>query len=416
MARIPLARRGNRPGAIVPACDDVAVARSTSKPLVVQVITRLIVGGAQLSVLELCRGLGDEFDLRVICGPDQGAEGSLRDVMAQVAPVTVVPTLRRDIRPGHDFAAMFTLRRLLEESGAVIVHTHSSKAGILGRLAARGPTKVVHTIHGWGHTPAHPGWLSRAFVALERRAANRSDALIAVSSDVREEGLRHGIGDESRYRVIPEVVDFSATTGPFVEARREARRRLGLGSDEPVIGWVGRFVPQKDPATLVAALNRVLAERPTARAVLVGDGPMRIDVEDELARRGNARRVIFTGVREDARALYPAFDVVMHVSRWEGQPLVVQEAIAERVPVVATDAEGVKDLIVEGLTGYVVEPGDVAAVAQATSGLLNGSSLRAPLDDAAVAEVARRNGREIAIARHVELYRELVADGSADRA
>jgi glycosyltransferase involved in cell wall biosynthesis len=386
------------------ACDDVAVPR----PLVVQVITRLIVGGAQLSVLELCRGVREEFDLRVICGPDQGAEGSLREAMAEVAPVTVVPSLRRDIRPGHDAAAMFTLRRILRESGAGIVHTHSSKAGILGRMAAEGPTKVVHTIHGWGHTPDHPGWMSRAFVGLERSAANRSDALIAVSADVRDEGLRHGIGDESTYHVIPEVVDFSATAGSFDQARTEARRRLGLSADESVIGWVGRFVPQKDPRTLVAALNQVLAERPGVRAVLVGDGPMRVDVEAELARHGNARRVIFTGVRGDARSLYPAFDVVMHVSRWEGQPLVVQEAIAERVPVVATDAEGVKELIVEGMTGYVVEPGDVQAVAAATSGLLNGSTLRAPLSDAAVDEVARRNGREIAVARHLELYHELL--------
>jgi glycosyltransferase involved in cell wall biosynthesis len=379
----------------------------------VQVITRLIVGGAQLSVLELCRGLGEQFDLRVICGPDQGAEGSLREAMAKVAPVTVIPTLRRDIRPGHDVAAMFTLRRLLRESGAVIVHTHSSKAGILGRLAAERGTKVVHTIHGWGHTPDNPGWMSRAFVGLERSAARRSDALIAVSADVRDEGLRHGIGDAATYRVIPEVVDFRPTVSSFADARREARRRLGLGQDEEVIGWVGRFVPQKDPETLVGALNQVLVERPAARAVLVGDGPLRVEVEAEMARRGNARRAIFTGVRDDARALYPAFDVVVHVSRWEGQPLVVQEAIAERIPVVATDAEGVNELVVDGLTGYVVEPGDVNAVAKATAGLLNGSALRAPLADSAVEDVARRNGREIALARHVELYDELLGGGVA---
>ena len=386
------------------ACDDVAV----SRPLVVQVITRLIVGGAQLSVLELCKGVREEFDLRVICGPDQGAEGSLREAMAEVAPVTVVPTLRRDIRPGHDLAAMLTLRRVVAQSGADIIHTHSSKAGILGRMAAAGRTRVVHTIHGWGHTPESPGWMSRAFVALERTAAKHSDALIAVSADVRDEGLRQGIGDESTYRVIPEVVDFSPIAGSFADARREARRRLGLSEEEEVVGWVGRFVPQKDPETLLGALDRVLAARPRARAVLVGDGPLRVEVESQIARQGNAKRVIFTGVRDDARHLYPAFDVVMHVSRWEGQPLVVQEAIAERVPVVATDAEGVQDLVVEGVTGHVVDPGDIHSVAQATISLLNGSALRPPLADSAVDEVAKRNGREIAIARHIELYRELL--------
>jgi glycosyltransferase involved in cell wall biosynthesis len=395
------------------ACDDVGVGR----PLVVQVITRLIVGGAQLSVLELCRGLREEFDLRVICGPDQGAEGSLRDVMAEVAPVTVIPTLRRDIRPAHDLAALATLKRLLRSSGAAVVHTHSSKAGILGRLAAARDTRVVHTIHGWGHTPDDPSWMSGLFVNLERMAARHSDALVAVSADVRDEGVRHDIGTESTYRVIPELVDFSAVAGEFESARREARRRLGIGDDEEVVGWVGRFVPQKDPETLLGVLERVLAARPQARAVLVGDGPLRLEVESQVARQGNARRVIFTGVRDDARMLYPAFDVLVHVSRWEGQPLVVQEAIAERVPVVATDAEGVRDLVLEGLTGFVAEPGDIHAVAEATSDFLNGSKLRAPLAESAVEEVARRNGREIAIARHLELYRELLAGaGSAHSA
>jgi glycosyltransferase involved in cell wall biosynthesis len=382
-----------------------------AKPRVVQVITRLIVGGAQLSVLELCRGLREHFDVRVICGPDHGAEGSLREAVSEVAPVTVVPTLRREVSPPHDVAALLTLRRLLRDGGAAIVHTHSSKAGILGRLAAAPSAKVIHTIHGWGHTPDNPGWMSRSFVNLERLAAQHSDALVAVSSDVRDEGLRLRIGDATRYRVIPELVDFEPVARDFSAARREARRKLGLAEDEEVIGWIGRFVAQKDPETLLGVVQRLLAERPAARIVLVGDGPLRIDVESEIARQGNARRTVFTGVRVDARELYAGFDVVLHVSRWEGQPLVVQEAIAERIPVVATDAEGVRDLVVDGVTGYVVDPGDIYAATGAITRVLNGSSVRAPLADAAIDDVARRNGRGIALERHLELYHELLRLG-----
>jgi glycosyltransferase involved in cell wall biosynthesis len=379
-----------------------------SKPLVIQVITRLIVGGAQLSVLELCRGLRDEFEVRVICGPDHGSEGSLREVVSEVAPVTVIPTLRRDVSPGHDIAALLTLQRLLRTSEPAIVHTHSSKAGILGRLAAGRDPKVVHTIHGWGHTPDNPGWMSRMFVGLEQFAAERSDALVAVSSDVRDEGVRHRIGSAAKYRVIPELVEFEPVSRDFASARSEARRKLGLDPDEEIIGWVGRFVPQKDPETLLGVIERVLAARPKARMVLVGDGPLRVEVESEVARQGNARRTVFTGVREDARRLYAAFDVVVHVSRWEGQPLVVQEAIAERIPVVATDAEGVQDLVIEGVIGYVVAPGDIHALSEAAEKILGGSSLRAPLPESAIDDVARRNGRDIALARHLALYGELL--------
>jgi glycosyltransferase involved in cell wall biosynthesis len=417
MAARALTRTGADKGLSVRDASWRSVRRATmsavAKPLVVQVITRLIVGGAQFSVLELCRGLREEFDVRVICGADHGAEGSLRDVVSEVAPVTVIPTLRRDVRPGHDVAALLTLKRVLRTSSPAIVHTHSSKAGILGRLAAGHDAKVIHTIHGWGHTPDNPSWMSKLFVGLEQLAAERSDALVAVSADVRDEGVRRGIGGEEKYRVIPELVEFAPISDDFVAARREARRKLGLPDGEEVIGWVGRFVPQKDPETLLGVIERVLKARPNARMVLVGDGPLRIEVESEVARQGNARRTIFTGVRDDARQLYAAFDVIVHVSRWEGQPLVVQEAIAERIPVVATDAEGVKDLVIDGLTGYVVAPGDIHALSEATETILAGSSLRAPLADSAIEDVAEVNGRDIALARHLELYEGLLGLRSA---
>src|SRR5438105_12084389 len=178
------------------------------RPRVIHVITRVIVGGAQQSLIELCGGLRDEFDLRIVTGPQTGSEGSLHQRAAEAAPVTVVNSLRREISPRRDLLAVRALRRLLRQMDGDIVHTHSSKAGIVGRFAAA-PLRayVVHTVHGWGHTPADSRPRRAVLIALERAAARRCDALVAVSADSRDEGLAHRIGRPDIYRVIPEAVE-----------------------------------------------------------------------------------------------------------------------------------------------------------------------------------------------------------------
>lgn len=377
--------------------------------LIIQVITRLIVGGAQLTVLGLCESLREHFEVRVVCGPDAGLEGSLLRELEATVPVTVLPQLHREISPLRDIAATRALRRTFLDKAPAIIHTHSSKAGILGRAAApRRAAKVVHTVHGWGHTPRDP-WLRRQlFIRLERLASMRTDALIAVSADVREEGCRLGIAHPDDYWVIPEYVDFAPRTDDFVAARLRARRALGLNQSEPILGWVGRFVPQKDPHTLIAALHAALVARSNLRAVLVGDGPQRADVEQRIGELGLSDRVSFTGLRNDARDLLPAFDVVIHVSLWEGQPRVVQEAIAEGVPVVTTRVSGVSDLVVDGRTGYLVEPGDFRSIAERALSILDSPSLRAPLPRSIVEEVASRHGREAVLEGHLRLYEQLL--------
>lgn len=383
--------------------------RQQRPPLLVHVITRLIVGGAQLTVLGLCESLREHFDVRVICGPDEGAEGSLRNEMEALVPVVVVPELRRDISPLQDIAAMQALKRAFLRDKPSIIHTHSSKAGILGRMAApRPPAKVVHTIHGWGHTPDDPRWKRKLFVQLERIAFRRTDALIAVSEDVRDEGCRLGIAELRDYHVIPEFVDYRPRTQDFSAARRHARQTLGLSSTDEVLGWVGRFVPQKDPATLVDTLHAVLIARSELRAVLIGDGPLRAEVERRLSNLGLSDRVVFAGLRKDARQLFAAFDVVLHVSRWEGQPRVVQESIAERVPVVATRVSGLTDIVIPDQTGYLVDPRDGLGLAERLLRVLDRPDLRAPLPQSVIDEVEQHNGREGVLTGHLRLYEQLL--------
>lgn len=378
-------------------------------PLVVHVITRLILGGAQLTVLGLCEGLREHFDVRVICGPDEGPEGSLRSEVEARVPVWVLPELHRQISPRDDIAAARALKRMFLDNIPAIIHTHSSKAGIVGRMAApRPPTKVAHTVHGWGHTPDDAWWKRELFIRLERFAARRTDALIAVSADVRDEGVRLGIATMHDYHVVPEYVDYTPRSQDFHSSRRLARRALGLTESSPVLGWVGRFVPQKDPTTLVDAIRAALVARPKLRVVLIGDGPQRSDVERRISELGLSSRVVFAGLRTDARDLIPAFDVLIHVSRWEGQPRVVQESIAERVPVVATRVSGLSEIVIPDRTGYLVEPGDAQGIAEKALCVLDRGSLHAPLPRSIVDEVANRNGHQAALNGHLRLYEQLL--------
>jgi glycosyltransferase involved in cell wall biosynthesis len=376
---------------------------------VVHVITRLVVGGAQLSVLELCEGLRDDYELHIVAGPQTGAEGSLHERAINVCPLTVVSALRREVSPRWDPVVVPALRRALRRIDPDIVHTHSSKAGVAGPFAAAGLRgRVVHTVHGWGHTPSDPPWTRRAFIALERAAARRCDALVAVSSDIRAEGLGLGIGEPRQYHVIPNMVALSPIDPDFAHGRLLARRALALDPDTEVVGWVGRFVPQKDPKTLVQVISSILRTRPRTRAVLVGDGPDRSEVESALGSAGVRERVTLTGVVPSARELMPAFDVLIHPSRWEGQPRVIQEALAERIPVVAARTSGVGELIRHGATGLLVAPGEPEAMAVAATSILETTSLAAPLDESVLVELRERYGPEATISRYHRLYTELL--------
>ncbi len=383
------------------------------RPRIIHVITRLIVGGAQLSVISLCEGLRDDFDIQIVAGPQTGPEGSLHRRAAAAAPLTIADSLRREISPRWDPVAVPALRRLLRRLDGDIVHTHSSKAGIVGRFAAA-PLRArsIHTVHGWGQTPADPLLRRAAFIALERAAAKRCDALVAVSADNRAEGLAHHIGRPDIYRVIPEVVELEPLDPDFLRSRERARQALEIDAGVEIIGWVGRFVEQKDPQTLARVVMGLLLDRPASHAVLIGDGPRRGDVEGALRGAGMGDRVTFTGVVHTARMLMPAFDVLVHPSLWEGQPRVIQEALAERIPVVSARASGIVELIRNGETGFIVAPHAPEEMIAAATIVLDTPALRAPLPSRAIDELRAKHGRAVVLDRHRELYDALLKDRS----
>lgn len=353
---------------------------------VLHIITRMIVGGAQENTLLSCALASRAgFHCELLSGVQTGLEGELHsETRARGVTHHLEPSLVREIHPVKDALALARLTRALRAGRWDIVHTHSSKAGVLGRCAARraGVPHVVHTVHGWGFNAEQSAPVFGLYVALERMCAPWTDVLVHVAERDRLLGLQHRIGRPAQYRLIRSGVELARfrdePTPPAV-----ARRALGVPADAFVVGSVGRLVPQKAPLDLVDAFAEVAAAVPRAVLVIVGDGPLRGAVEARAAERGFADRVVLPGIRRDVPALLRAFDVFALSSRWEGLPRVFPQAMAAGLPVVATDVAGAVDIVEPGRTGFLVPPGDPAALAGAILRLAADAPLRRRLGEAA---------------------------------
>jgi glycosyltransferase involved in cell wall biosynthesis len=260
------------------------------------------------------------------------------------------------------------LRRLTEKRRRArpdVVHTHSSKAGILGRRAARaaGVRRILHTIHGWGFSERTPAPARAAFVGAERVAAGWADRLIAVSEAVRDEGLRHGIGRAGAYEVIRPGIDMT----PFAEIEaarargRALRAELGIPHDATVAGTVTRFAPQKSLITILRAARGT----EEIRWLLVGDGPMRGEIEGIILRDGLTSRVSLAGRREDVAGCLAALDIFVLTSLWEGLPLAILEAKAAGLPIVSARVGGIGEVLPPPPAGWGFPTGDAAAFEEA---------------------------------------------------
>ncbi len=336
-------------------------------------ITRLIVGGAQENTM-LTADLLDKsaWAVDVLCGPQTGVEGSLiEEVRRRNIPLTIEPTLVREINPLKDLLALFRLARFIKRGGYTIVHTHSSKAGILGRWAAwlAGTPIIVHTVHGWGHHQRQHPLVRAVYIALEKLTLRISDKLIVVSPRNIEKGLAGGIGRPEDYVVIRSGIELDRFGHPRVP-REETRAALGIPPDAPVVGTVTRLSPQKAPLDFVSAMSIVAQNIPDAWFVMVGDGPLRSQVEALAAELGIADRLILTGLRRDVPELMAAFDIFALSSLWEGLPRVLPQAMATGLPIVATAIDGNAEAVADGANGLLVPPATPPALAQAVIELL----------------------------------------------
>jgi glycosyltransferase involved in cell wall biosynthesis len=384
------------------------------KARVVHIITKLELGGAQGNTLHTVRHL-DRSRFSVALWAGDG--GILNQEAAAIPDLTfeIIPPLVREIAPGRDLQALLVLWRKLRAEmkkfapRPVILHTHSSKAGVLGRLAAwlAGVPHLVHTYHGFGFNPAQPGLVRGLFIGLERLTGALCHALIAVSRANLEEAVKRGFGPRSKIRLIRSGIPVENFTRRAFD-RAAKRRELGLPPEAPVAIMVACLKPQKSPLDFARLAKAVAAAVPEAEFVLAGDGELRPELEALLRELGLTGRFHLLGWRRDIPELLWASDLLVLTSRWEGLPRVYPEALAAGLPVVGTRVDGAAEAVSQGETGYLFEPGDLQGMAEQVIALLRDPAARARLAAAGPGRVAEFDIRLLAPAQEA-LYEELLA-------
>jgi glycosyltransferase involved in cell wall biosynthesis len=352
-----------------------------SRLKVLHVITRMIIGGAEWNTLYTCQLLNrSRYEPLLACGPETGPEGSLIEVTeASEIPVFIVPDLIREIDPKRDFKALVQLIRLYRDLDVDIVHTHTSKAGILGRLAGRlaKVPVVIHTVHGFAFTAPLPKWQRQLYIALEKMAGRWCDALIFISKPLMAEAGKLGIGDPKTYAYIPSGIDIKAFQNSNNNGNREIKRQmLGLTDHIPVIGTVSRLVRDKGLELILEAAAQLKAKGLKFHMVWVGDGPMRAELERMAQSLGVADRLSITGMCTDVPAWISCFDIFVLPTMWEGMGRVFLEAQAAGIPVIGTKVGGVPDVVRDGETGILIQPNDVKALAEMIELLITNAELR----------------------------------------
>lgn len=363
------------------------------RPRLLLLVTLAEVGGAQTYVAQLVPGLVDEFEVTVAAwGP-----GPLRAVVEGAgARYVALRHVRRAVSPLHDPLGLLELVRLCRRLRPDIVHANSSKAGVLGRLAAwlaRVPVRVF-TVHGWAFMQYH-GAASSLYLWLDRLVAPLTTTFVCVSERTREAGIAARTCAPGRTAVIPNAIDVSAAPPARLEG------------NPPRVVSVGRLKEPKDFVGLVRALAVVDAP---FTAAIVGDGPDRPLVEAAVAAAGVAGRVELLGERDDVPELLASADVFVLSSLSEGMPISVIEAMAAGLPVVASAVGGVPELVADGETGYLVPPGDVDALAVTLERVLADEGLRRRLGEAGRRRALERFDVEAFREAHRSLYRRALAD------
>lgn len=334
---------------------------------VAQVITRFIAGSGGITLRGALALDPDRYSVTILA-----AEGGALFDEAEAAGLQVVRLRHMSpvLRPLEDLRGIRELSEHLGRGAYDIVHTHCSKAGGIGRIAARrvGVPAIVHSIHLFPFHRYQSAARRRAYLAIERHLAKFTDHFVTDGTEVAAEAIRLKIARPDRIRAIASPVE---TDIPPVSAarREEARRRMAIADDVKVVGTVARLDPQKAPQDMVAAVEAMA--RPGVVWVWVGDGELRPRVERLISKKGLAGRILLMGDRSDVSALLPGFDVFAIPSLYEGLPCAVVEAMTCGIPVAATAVNSVPEVVIPGKTGLLVRPTDPASMARAVGYLLD---------------------------------------------
>lgn len=341
---------------------------------ILYVITKLELGGAQKQLLKLIEHLDQEKFLPFLF---TAKDGLLLQEAQSITGLRLKKSryLGRSINPLKDLLALAEIYLFIKNNKIDIVHTHSSKAGILGRWAARlAQVKIIlHTVHGWSFNNYQNLLKQKIFKFLERLCARFSHKLVVVSNFDRDKGLAHHIGKAEKYCLIRYGIDYNEFDSSKYQNFKE---KLGIRADYPVVGMISCFKPQKAPQDFIRAALLVNKVIPQAKFILIGDGILRRNIEKLIKKFGLDGKVILTGWRRDIPTIFSATDIYVLTSLWEGLPITVLEAMRSSLPVVVTNTGGVGEIVKEAETGFLVSPQDNRELARKVIILLKDKNLR----------------------------------------
>jgi glycosyltransferase involved in cell wall biosynthesis len=387
---------------------------------ILRVIARLNMGGPALHVAYLTAGLRKlGYDTTLVAGSLARGEDSMAFVAAGLdVDVVRIDELGREISPLRDLMATIRLARLIRRERPQILHTHTAKAGTVGRVAAllagsRRPPIIVHTFHGHVLRGYFGPVRSRFFRLLERWLAANTTALVAVSPQVRDDLVSLGVAGRDRFVVIRLGIELDERVAAEQNGRGESRRYLGIPEDRFAVGWIGRMTAVKRTDDVLLAFKQLRSNGIDACLCMVGDGPDREHLEQRAQELGVIRDTLFLGYQEEVAPFYAAFDALVLPSGNEGTPVSAIEALAAGRPVVATRVGGVPDVVRDGEDGFLVEAGATDDLADRLTQLARDPDLR---------ERMGKQGRERVVPRYAvdrlvgdvdRLYRELLSAAAA---
>lgn len=346
---------------------------------VTHVITRLIVGGAQENTIATVLGLRERgIQTHLVSGPTTGPEGSLESLVAPLPGFTLLPSLVRPVNPWLDWRARQQLAALFRKQRPDIVHTHSGKAGILGRLAASSAAVpvIVHTVHGPSFGPFQGTLANTIFRSAEKRAARVTTHFVVVAQAMADQYLAAGIGHPQDYTRVFSGFDLQ----PFLQAPNDPalRAKLGIAPDDFVVGKVARLFKLKGHDDLLDAAPGIIQCWPKTKFVLLGDGAWRGRLEERVRKLKLERHFVFAGLVQPGEVprWIGMMDAVVHLSRREGLPRVLPQGLAAAKPVVAYDCDGASEVCLQNETGCLIPPGDLQQLQSSLVQLASDPQLR----------------------------------------
>ncbi len=335
---------------------------------VLNIITLFSVGGATETVVSMASGLREKgYDVHIATGPPIPTEGSMYEAAAKLGiPVFTFRNLKRAIRPLSDFLIIVQLAWFIRRNRYDIVHTHSSKAGVVGRIAAwlaRTPVRI-HTIHGLPFHRYQPWYLRNCFKLIEKITAATCHRIVAVTHTIITEMERDNLVPRSKCVMIRSGFDISGYVG-FDGETCSLRKKYGLGADDIVLGKVSRFSILKGHTYLLTAFTEVCKRVPNAKLLLIGNGELENELKQSIVSQGLSDRVIFTGLvpPRDIPSVISLLDILVHTSLLEGLARVLPQAIMMGKPVISFDLDGAHEVVYDGINGYLIEPENTGMLA-----------------------------------------------------